>query len=133
MNIIDSLLNINFTSGREGHNIKNIVLYTMSGTVSGRDSYFRSPDTKASVHYGIGLNGEIMRWVSETDTAWQTDNGTVNVQSIGIMHEDNANPNDSIRTDALYSASAELVADLCMRYGIPCKLVEVDGNHMPVE
>jgi hypothetical protein len=55
------------------------------------------------------------------------------LQSNGIQHQDNANPSDSVRTDALYNASAELVADLCQRYGIPCKLVEVDGNHMPVE
>lgn len=74
MNIVNSLLSINFTSGREGHNIKNIVLHTMAGTVSGRDSYFKSPDAKISDHYGIGLNGDITRWVAEGDTAWQTDN-----------------------------------------------------------
>ena len=133
MNIIDSFLSINFSSGREGHNIENIILHTMSGTVSGIDALFRNPDAKVSVHYGIGLNGDIRRWVLEADAAWQTDNAPTNLQSIGIMHEDNANPDDSVRTDAMYSASAELVADLCTRYGIPCKLVEVDGNHIPVE
>ena len=133
MNIIDSLLSINFTSGREGHNIKNIILHTMRNTVSGIDALFRNPDSKVSVHYGVGLNGDITRWVQEADVALQTDNEPANLQSIGIMHEDNANPGDSVRTDAIYSASAELVADLCHRYGIPCKLVEVDGNHMPLE
>lgn len=69
MNIVDSLLDINFTSGREGHDTKNIVLHTMSGTVNDRDAYFRSPDAKASIHYGVGLNGDIRRWVLEADTA----------------------------------------------------------------
>jgi hypothetical protein len=133
MNIINTLLNTNFTPGREGHEIRNIVLHTLVGTISASDARFRNLDAKVSVHYGVGLNGDISRWVLETDTAWQTDNRPVNLQSIGIGHEDNANPDDSVRTDTMYNASAELVADLCKRYDIPCKLVEVDGNHMPVE
>src|SRR5450755_992316 len=100
MNIIDSLLSINFSSGREGHDIKNIILHTMSGTVSGIDILFRNPESKVSVHYGVGLNGDIKRWVLEADTALQTDNEPANVQSIGITHEDNANPGDNVRTDA---------------------------------
>ena len=105
----------------------------MSSTVSGINALFLSPDSKVSVHYGIGLNGDITRWVQEADAALQTDNEPANVESIGITHEDNANPNDNARTDTMYNASAELIADLCHRYDVPCKLVEVDGNHMPVE
>ncbi len=85
----------------------------MVGTVSGSDEHFRDPTTQVSVYYGVGLNSVITRWVLETDTALQTDNEPANLQSVGITHEDNANTGDSIRTDAMYCASAELVAELC--------------------
>jgi hypothetical protein len=133
MNIINSLLNVNFTPGREGHDIKYIVLHTMFGTVNSRSAIFRDPTTRASDHYTVALDGTISQWVSDADTALQTDNDSINLQAIGIEQEDNGNSNDSVRTDAMYAACAELVADLCKRYDIPCRLVEVDGNHMPVE
>jgi hypothetical protein len=77
MNIINSLLSVNFTPDREGHDNKNIVLHTMFGTVSGRDAYFRNSTTRASNHYGIGLNGDITQWVLDADTALQTDDDPI--------------------------------------------------------
>jgi N-acetyl-anhydromuramyl-L-alanine amidase AmpD len=87
----------------------------MIGTVNDRDAFFRKPDAKLSVHYGIGLDGNIRRWVQEGYIALQTVDVPINMQSISIMLEDNGNPNDSVRTDALYAAAAGLVADLCQR------------------
>lgn len=49
MNIANSLVDTNFTPGREGHEIRNIVLHTMNGTVNGIDALFLSPDAKVSV------------------------------------------------------------------------------------
>jgi hypothetical protein len=90
----------------------------MVGTVAGANQRFQNAAQQASAHYGVGLNGLVVQWVRETDTAWHAGVWEVNLDSIGIEHEDNGNYN-APRTDALYAASAALVADICKRYGIP--------------
>ena len=54
MNIVNSLLEVNFTPGREGHSIRNIILRTMSGPVSGRGSYFRNGDVAVATDMPFG-------------------------------------------------------------------------------
>ena len=122
----------NFTPGRGGYTVKNIVLHTEDATDSSAWATFNDPSKQRSAHYLVGENGEVLHAVSEGDTAWHAANWIVNESSIGIEHEDKGNYNDPVRTDAEYANSAELVADICRRYGIPCVKVEVGSNHMPV-
>ena len=110
----------NWTPGREGNTITGIVLHTMVGTTQSAYNRFNDPSSQVSVHYGVSLDGSLHQWVDEANTAWQAGNWDVNLKTIGIEHEDNGNPQDSIRTPQLYQASAELVADICKRYNIPC-------------
>jgi hypothetical protein len=90
----------------------------MSGTVASTDARFHDPTSKTSAHYGVELNGSVVQWVRETDTAYHSDSRNVNLSSIGIEHEDGGDT-EAPRTDALYAASAALVSDICQRYGIP--------------
>lgn len=115
----------NWDKGRAGKVVTGIVLHTTVGTISGAQARFNDPASQVSVHYGIGLDGSITQWVEEADTAYQAGNYSVNQVTIGIEHEDNGNYNDSVRTDALYSSSAQLVADICKRYDFPA-----DSSHI---
>jgi hypothetical protein len=107
----------NFTAGRPG-GISWIVLHTMVGTVAAADARFQNASQQASAHYGVGLDGSLVQWVDEADTAWHAGDYACNQASIGIEHEDGGNYN-SPRPDALYTRSAQLVAGICARYGIP--------------
>lgn len=112
----------NFTPGREGHDLVTppsyVVIHTMDGTVTGANARFQDPAQQASAHYGISLDGTFYQWVAERDTAWHAGVWEVNLDSIGIEHEDDGQPN-APRPLALYRASARLVADVCRRYSIP--------------
>lgn len=115
----------NWDTGRAGNKITGIVLHTMVGTVAGAYGRFNDPNSHVSVHYGIGLDGAVHQWVREQDTAWQAGDHQVNLTTIGIEHEDKGNYNDAIRTPQLYQSSAQLVADICRRYNIPCDFLHI--------
>jgi hypothetical protein len=112
----------NYTQGREGHSLSipssYVVIHTMVGTIASANSRFQDAGQQASAHYGVGCDGHIVQWVREADTAWHAGVWEVNLDSIGIEHEDMGQYDDP-RPDALYDASAALVRDICDRYGIP--------------
>lgn len=141
-----NILNVpspNFSSGRKGYRPEAIVIHIMEGTLAGTDSWFRNTQSKVSAHYGIGVNGEVHRYVQESDTAWHA--GRVhapqwtlikpaatagmylnpNYYTIGIEHE---GKNDSEWTDAMYESSAALVADIAGRWRIPIDRSHVIGH-----
>lgn len=100
----------------------------MVGTEGAANARFQNPAQQASANYGVRLDGSIVCWVHEVDTAYANgtyyDNPGANVDSISIEHEDNGDYNGP-RTPALYEASAQLVADICNRRSIP-----VDRTHI---
>jgi hypothetical protein len=116
----------NFAAGRQGHVMtfggaddpSFVVIHTLGGTIAGATTRFKDPASQTSAHYGVGLDGSVVQWVLESDTAYHAANRQMNVRSFGIEHEDNVDPNGE-RTDALYAASSALVRDLCQRYMIP--------------
>lgn len=103
----------NYGATRFGNNIEFIVCHWIVGTLASADAVFANPNTDVSAHYAVG-NGEIHQYVKETDTAWHAGNQTANRKSIGIEHQ--GGPNLPI-TDAVYNTSADLIADICRRYG----------------
>jgi hypothetical protein len=112
----------NFWADREGHDMAiqpaYVIIHTMVGTIASANSRFQIPAQGASAHYGVGYDGRLVQWVDEKDAAWHAGNATINLDSIGIEHEDMGRYNDP-RPDALYATSARLVHDICRRYGIP--------------
>jgi N-acetylmuramoyl-L-alanine amidase len=116
-----------------------IVIHVMDGSLTGTDSWFASEHSEVSAHYGIGKSGEVHQYVDEADTAFHC--GIVknptwtglyrapgrqainpNLYTIGIEHEGNANLD---WPEAMYAASAELIAGICMGWGIP-----IDRQHI---
>ena len=115
----------NFLAGRAGHSMKfdplrqttSIVMHTVGGGIDLADARYKDANSHVSAHYGVALDGSVVQWVSESDTAYHADNLSVDLTSIGIQHEDDGS--DGPRTDHLYLASSQLVRQLCLRYGVP--------------
>lgn len=122
-----------WTPGREGTKPEYIILHTTDGTAASADQAFHTPNAGKSAHRVVGLDGTITVEVSDGDTSWGAANWPVNLAGFNLEHADNGNYADAVRTDAMYEASGWQVADWCRRFGIPCKKVDVDANHMPVE
>lgn len=107
----------NYTPNRYGHTISKIILHTMVGSTGAANGRFQQSSQQASAHYGVSLDGTIVQWVRDTDAAWHAGNFTVNLDSIGIEHEDGGDYNGP-RTPQLYQSSIALVRELIGKYGI---------------
>lgn len=104
----------NHYQGRNGYDITHITLHIMVGYLTGTDSVFQHPEG-ASAHYGIGSDGTIHQYVSETDGSWSDANYASNNSTISIEHEGGM---DNIPcTQACMNASAKLCADIARRHG----------------
>lgn len=124
----------NKEKGRRGYRPEAVVIHIMDGVLSGNDSWFRSPESKVSAHYGIGDHGDVHQYVAETDTAWHAGRTyrsswtllkpgiNPNLYTIGIEHEGQA---DTPWSDEMLRASIQLVAELCNRWSI-----ETDRDHV---
>lgn len=132
----------NFSKGRAGYKPEAIVIHVMVGTLPGTDSWFANPASKVSAHYGIGKAGQIHQYVDESNTAWHagrilnptwkemmrtSTGGYVNPNSytLGIEHEGDGKEQ---WTEAMYQASASLIATLCSRYQIPVDRAHIVGH-----
>ncbi|MDH3638577.1 MAG: N-acetylmuramoyl-L-alanine amidase [Gammaproteobacteria bacterium] len=124
----------NFTVGRRGYQPEAIVIHIMAGTLAGTDSWFSQKQSQVSAHYGVGIGGQIHQYVDESDSAWHAgrryvptwtlikDGVNPNLYTIGLEHEGHA---DDTWPEAMYDASARLVKDICLRWGIP-----IDRRHI---
>lgn len=140
---IANFISPNFTLGRKNYKPEAIVIHIMAGTFSGTDNWFGSKQSSVSAHYGIGRNGNVHAYVSETNTAWHA--GRVNKPSwqliksagsglyinpnyytIGIEHEGSE---DSEWTSEMYETSAALIRDICARWSIPLDRNHIIGHH----
>lgn len=123
MEIIKRLINTNYTEGRSGDSVKKIVLHTVVGSNSPYH-WFNNPEARSSAHYWVSKEGRVEQFVEDSNTAWHSGDQYINLQSIGIEHDDDGSPYDATRTNELYESSAQLVALLCKKYDVPCKLVD---------
>lgn len=129
----------NFSVGRAGNRSPEIiVIHIMDGTLVGTDSWFAAPSSGVSAHYGIGKNGEVHQYVEEKDTAWHA--GVVvaptfnlykhfvnpNSYTIGIEHEGVATSEWSTE---MKQASAQLIREVCGRWGIPIDREHIIGHY----
>jgi N-acetylmuramoyl-L-alanine amidase-like protein len=108
----------NYWSGHGGMAVVALVLHTMGGTLAGCDSWFGSPESQVSSHYGIGLDGAQHQYVHLADSAWA--NGVLelgnewqaivgntanpNWQTISIETADDGSGATAV-TDAQYSST----------------------------
>lgn len=107
--------------------MKFIIIHTAEGTKAGTIAWFRNPKSRASAHYVVGLDGEVVQMVAEADTAFHGGGATINPYSIGIEHEGYAHRNTWTRPQVL--ASALLVRYLCAKYRMPVERTTVIGHY----
>ena len=105
----------NYYQGRGGFSVTHITLHIMVGYLAGTDSVFSRPDSQASAHYGIGADGTIHQYVSESDGSCSDANYVSNNSTISIEHEGGL-PQAACTRDCM-DASAELCADIARRQG----------------
>lgn len=106
----------NYTTGRQGVNIDRIYIHWMVGTLASTDAVFQNTSIGTSAHYGIE-NGNVHQYVAEQNTAYHAGTWSENLRSIGIEHS--AAPGRDATPQTL-ETSAQLIADICRRRGIPC-------------
>ena len=105
----------NHYNGRNGYTVTHITLHIMVGHLAGTDSVFNSPGSQASAHYGIGADGTIHQYVSESDGSYSDANYASNNSTISIEHEGGLAGVPC--TQACMDASARLCADIARRHG----------------
>lgn len=126
----------NFTHGRAGQDVHAVVIHVIEGSLASCDSWFATPASRVSAHYGIGLKGEVHQYVVEENAAWHAGRvdhptwagirpGNPNLYTIGIEHEGTAS---SVWPEALYARSAQLVAEICLRYELPIDRAHIVGH-----
>ena len=122
-NIDVELLTINPYSrpGAQSERINNIVIhYTANpGTTAKQNrNYFEglkdSRKTKASSHFIVGLEGEIIQCVPTWEVAYASNHRNVDTVSIETCHK----TSDGTYTKETYKSMVELTAWLCEKFGL---------------
>jgi N-acetyl-anhydromuramyl-L-alanine amidase AmpD len=113
-------------SNRTAATIDSVVVHVTEGRFTGSVRWLRNWRSRGSAHFVVSRNGEIVQLVSVTDVAWHSGNNYWNRHSIGIEHEGWTARGGF--TDAEYRASAQLVAYLSLRYGIPLDRRHIIGH-----
>ena len=105
------------TYGRQGTKIDTIVLHHNAATTDVIPGVWQT--RPASAHYQVTPNA-IRQCVDEGNVAWHAGNWAMNLRSIGIEHLNSTGAPNWDVADETEERSAALVADICMRHGIPC-------------
>lgn len=121
--------------------INRIVIHiTDAPTTSSTVNAFTNPAARASSHYLVGQDGEVVQFVHENDVAWHA--SSANGDTVGIEHVAiktggvtyNRRDGTPVHypamppSDAQYCASAALVAYLCDKYNISADRVHILGH-----
>lgn len=141
MEIQERLLTINPYSrqGEKLQSVRQIVVHWVgnarSSAIANRN-YFESLKDKhvyASSHYIVGLVGEVIQCIPESEVAYHAGNRTVNRNSIGI---ETCHPDWEGKFNKLtYNSLVELCVDICRRYNLNVNAIirhyDVTGKKCP--
>src|SRR5579859_8113751 len=145
----------NYWQGRNGHAPKWIIVHSTAGGSSAESvarNVFCDPNVRASAHWIIGLDGEIVQTVAEHDTAWA--NGVItgipgnaspnsnndirdhwwteainpNFQTISIEHVKSDDNNSNQLTEPQKKSSFKLINEICDRWKIPKRMADEHGG-----
>lgn len=118
----------NRTSPREAK-IDTITIHCFVGQVTAKEGcdYFASTERKASANYVVGYDGSIGLSVPEGDRSWCSSNWENDSRAVTI--ETACEPEHPYEvTDKAFEALVKLVADICLRNGIPKLLWRADPS-----
>jgi N-acetyl-anhydromuramyl-L-alanine amidase AmpD len=124
--------------GRKGHKVIAIVNHIMAGTMAGTDSWFASPASGVSAHFGVGKAGEIHQYVEIADIAWHAGNVknpswplliegvNPNFYTVGIEHEGQSG---DVMPEAQFEATLQLHRWLIGELGIEAEPDAIIGHY----
>ncbi len=102
--------------------VTGAVFHIMGSSYAAADGWFHNPQAKASAHFGIKQNGELVQWVDTADRAWHA--VAANLHWIGVETEGASGP----LSDAGIAKFAELYRWLHDNYGIPFQTTDDPVN-----
>jgi N-acetyl-anhydromuramyl-L-alanine amidase AmpD len=114
-------------SNRTAKTIAGIVIHDTEGRFIGSIRTLQNPRTDGSAHFVVSRLGQIVQLVPVGDVAWHSGNAYWNLHSIGIEHEGWVGRR--AYTEAEYRASAQLVAYLAHRWGVPLDRRHIIGHN----
>jgi hypothetical protein len=114
-------------SNRTARTINAIVIHSTEGRFVGSVRYLQRRRSRGSAHFVVSRRGQVVQLVPVTDVAWHSGNGWWNLHAIGIEHEGWVDRNGF--TSAEYRASAQLIAYLAHRWGIPLDRRHIIGHN----
>ncbi|MEU6419177.1 N-acetylmuramoyl-L-alanine amidase [Streptomyces spiralis] len=121
--------NYRYANRPHDYTIDRIVIHVTQSRYMSAARAFQDPGHRASAHYLVrASDGHIAQLVREADVAYHAGNREWNEHSISIEHEGFVEAPNRWFTDAAYRASAELVADISARYGIPVDRTRIVGH-----
>ncbi|WP_049969648.1 peptidoglycan recognition protein family protein [Haladaptatus cibarius] len=107
------------SANRTASDVRWVVIHTIEGSYEAGYSWFENPDSNVSSHFVIGDEpGQIMQMVEVSDVAW-TNGGDGTYNDTGINFELEGSANVTNFNDNIYEQTAEAVAHVCDKYGIP--------------
>jgi hypothetical protein len=114
---VDRVESTGHKSSRNGTAIDHIVIhYTTSRNIEGSILHFKTGTPRASAHYIVGQDGNLVQMVPDDDCAWHAGKSDMNLRSIGIEHV--ARAGDKI-TEAQARTSIALIRWLMHAYAVP--------------
>ena len=128
----------NFSS-REGYKPEIIVIHISTNTLASMISWFNTPSSQASAHYGIGKDGTILQYVEESNKAW-TQGNVKNPTAKIIKERIGINPNlfclsiENEGQDLQYAPEiqlqtlCDLIKDIASRWNIKISRNTVIGH-----
>ncbi|MEG1059551.1 MAG: peptidoglycan recognition family protein [Clostridia bacterium] len=125
MKIKEMLLSINpmIRPGEKLACVKNIILHSVSNyntsSIANRnylECLANQSTTHCSVHYIIGINGEVIRCIPENEIAWHAGDLNINFESIGI--EICFSDSNGVFCKEAINSLVVLMADICKRYNL---------------
>lgn len=125
-----------FTKSSGTRTVDEVVIHITDGgkSIDGTIQWFQNDKVvgKASAHYIVGQNGEVVQMVHDNDVANHAN--AANPNSIGIEHVARAKgalgPSDAglAPTQVQYAASTALVQYLCKKYNLPLDRTHILGH-----
>ena len=114
---------------RTAADIGYVVVHTTQGSYSGTISWFQNSSASVSAHYVVrSSDGQVTQMVLEEDVGWHAGSWSYNLASVGIEHEGWVDEPEVWYTDAMYTSSAALTADICARNGISLDRAYIIGH-----
>ena len=127
-------------SERSGYKPDVIVVHISAGSLTSMTSWFSTPGSQASAHYGIGRDGTVLQYVEEDKKAWTQGNVKKPTSKI-VLERPGINPNLyclsienegqdlGLGTIVQINTLVDLIKEVATRWNIPLDRDHIIGHY----